>query len=156
MNSDKRNSYVVGAMYVGLVLTVLVALIPLGDHVAGNVLADHIAAGYPSYSQREIDSAASMYLVLLSIVGALGIVGWLVGVRAAVRWPRAVAGSVTTLLLVAAVGVALTGMFVPDTSGDTGLPLSLSWWLLLPCVPGLYAVAQLWTARRPAEQRQLA
>ncbi len=63
----------IAAMYAGVALTVVAIVVLYVDHATGNVLADHIRAGYPTYSQARIDTAVTAYLVYLSVVGALGI-----------------------------------------------------------------------------------
>lgn len=133
----------VGAMYVGLVLTVVAVIVAYVDHATANVLADHIRAGYPGYSQARIDTAVTTYLVYLSVIGALGIACWLWtirAVRAGRRWARGAA----TVMFVAGAAVALFDLFVRDTSGDTGLPPLLGWVGMLPCLAGLVAIALLW------------
>jgi hypothetical protein len=130
-------------MYAGLALTVAALIVPLADHATGNVLADHIRAGYPGYTQARIDTAVTTYLVYLSVVGALGIACWLAmirAVKAGKRWARGAA----TAIFVAGTGVALVDLLVRDTSGDTGLPPLLGWAGILPCLAGLLAVTLLW------------
>jgi hypothetical protein len=133
----------VGAMYAGLALTVVALIVLYVDHATGNALADHIRAGYPTYSQARIDTAVTTYLVYLSVVGGLGILSWLWtiwAVKAGKRWARAAATAVFAL----ATGIALFDLLVKDTSGDTGLPPLLGWVGLLPCLTGLLAVMLLW------------
>jgi hypothetical protein len=125
-------------MYAGLGLTVVAAIVPY----TANVLADHIRAGYPTYPQARIDTAVTTYLVLLSIVGALGIFAWvwtIWAVKVGKRWARGTA----TAMFALGTGVALTGLLVKDTSGDTGLPPLLGWVGMLPCLAGLLAVILL-------------
>jgi hypothetical protein len=133
----------VAAMCAGLALTVTATIVPLVDHVTANELADHIRAGYPAYTDARIDTAVTTYLVYLSVVGALGVVGWLAtigAVRAGKPWVRA--GATTMFAL--ATSIALFDLLVEDTSGDTGLPPLLGWVGMPPCVAGLFAVAFLW------------
>ncbi|HEY3503801.1 MAG TPA: hypothetical protein VGN37_13580 [Actinocatenispora sp.] len=132
------------ALVAGLALTLVALLAP---YASGTVLADHIRAGYPSYDAARIDTAATTYLVYLSVVGALGVLGWLGTLWAAGRrkpWARWVA----TGLFAVGTSVALFDLLVRDTSGDTGLPPLLGWLGLLPCLAGIAALALLWR-RRP-------
>ncbi|GLY34719.1 hypothetical protein Amsp01_007430 [Amycolatopsis sp. NBRC 101858] len=134
------------ALRAGLVLTVLAAVVPFA---AAGLLADHLRAGYPGYTPAQIGSAVATYQVVLSVVGGLGALLWLatiLAVRAGRRWARATA----TVGLVLGVSVALTGLLIRDTSGDTGLPPALGWAGLVPCLAGVLAVAWLWTRPRPA------
>jgi cytochrome bd-type quinol oxidase subunit 2 len=134
------------ALCIGLVLTVAALIVPFVDHATSNVLADHIRAGYPDMSQAAVQTAVTVYLVLLSIVGVLGIACWVWTIwatRRRKRWARIVA----TVLFVLGTCISLADLLVQDTSGDTGLPALLGWVGMLPCVPGLVAVALLWAGR---------
>ncbi|MGN5632692.1 hypothetical protein [Streptomyces sp. AC154] len=135
-----------GAMYAGLALTVLTTIAPYADRATTHLLADHIRAGYPTYSPARIDSAATTYLVLLSVIGALGALAWTVTARAVgsgKRWARPAA----TGMLLLGICFGLTGLLVKDTSGATGLPPALGWAGMVPALAGVVAVALLW--RRP-------
>lgn len=135
-----------GALYAGLALTVAATLVPYLDRVTSNTLTAHIRAGYPTYSQARGDAAADIYLTYLSVIGALGVASWVWMIRAVkTGWPWARAAA-TTIFVLAAL-VAVTDLFIKDTSGDTGLPHLFGWVGLLPCLPGLLAVTLLW--RRP-------
>jgi hypothetical protein len=50
---DERSA--IGAMYAGLALTVVAMIVAYVDHATANVLAGHIRAGYPAYTQGCID-----------------------------------------------------------------------------------------------------
>ncbi len=131
------------AMWLGLALTVLATGYPFLDNATTHVLADHIRAGYPTYSTAEIDEAVGLYLMILSIVGGLGLVTWLVTIRAArsgKSWTRWLA----LAALLAAACIAITGLTMRDTSGDVGLAPLLAWLQVLPCVAGAAAVVLLW------------
>jgi len=141
--SVKHEQSAIAAMYAGLALTVVTLIVPYIDHATANVLADHIRAGYPTYSQARIDTAVTTYLVYLSIIGMLGVVCWLRTIRAVnagKRWAR----GATTATFVLATGIALFDLLVKDTSGDTGLPALLGWIGMLPCLAGFLAVTLLW------------
>ena len=130
-------------MYAGLGLAVVAMIVPYVDHATANVLAGHIRACYPTYTQAHIDSAVTTYLVYLSVVGALGIICWIWtiwAVKAGKRWARGAA----TALLALGTAVALIDLLVKDTSGDTGLPPLLGWAGMLPVLAGLLAVTLLW------------
>ncbi len=151
MTTAHHDRSVLGAMYAGLGLAVVALIVPYADHATANVLAGHIRAGYPTYTQARIDSAVTTYLVYLSVVGALGIICWIWmiwAVKAGKRWARGAA----TALLVLGTAVALSDLLVKDTSGDTGLPPLLGWAGMLPVLAGLLAVTLLWRRsdrRRP-------
>ncbi|WP_237536899.1 hypothetical protein [Streptomyces sp. SID5785] len=137
---------VLAALCAGLVLTVLAALAPYVDRATTHLLADHTRAGYPTYTQTEIDSAVQTYLVVLTAVGVLGAFAWL-ATGWAVRAGRRGARPAATLLFGLGVTVGLAGLLTRDTSGMTGLPPALGWAGMAPCVAGLVAVVLLW--RRP-------
>jgi len=139
--SDQRSA--IRAMYAGLGLTVVAMLVPYVDHATANVLAGHIRAGYPAYTQARIDSAVTIYLVYLSALGALGVICWLAAIRAVKagkRWARGAA----TAMFALGTGIAMLDLLIKDTSGDTGLPPLLGWAGMLPCLAGLLAVTLLW------------
>ncbi|WP_206308244.1 hypothetical protein [Streptomyces sp. A1277] len=136
-------------MYVGLALTVLATIAPYADRFTTHLLADHVRAGYPDYSQAQIDSAVTTYLVVSSVIGALGVLAWLTtawAVKTGRRW----APSAATAMFVLGAGAGLTGLLIKDTSGATGLPPELGWAGMAPCLAGVSAVALLWRRRRPA------
>lgn len=139
-----RRRTVLVVMWIGLFLTVVATGYPFVDRATTHLLADHIRAGYPTYTQTRIDSAVSTYLVLLSVVGGLGVLGWLGttwAVKVGKRWARPAA----TVMLVLGAGVGLVGLLAQDTSGGTGLPPTLGWLGMLPSVAGVVAVVLLWT-----------
>lgn len=143
MTTTHHERSAIGAMYAGLGLTVVAMIVPDVDHATANVLAGHIRAGYPAYTQARIDPAVTTYLVYLSVVGALGIICWLWtiwAVKAGKRWARGAAAAMFAL----GTGIAVIDLLVKDTSGDTGLPPLLGWAGMLPCLAGLLAVTLLW------------
>ncbi|GHE15876.1 hypothetical protein [Streptomyces alanosinicus] len=135
-----------GAMYAGLALTVLATIATYVDRGTTHLLADHIRAGYPTYPQTRVNSAVTTYLVVLSVIGALGVLAWLTtawAVKADKRWARPTA----TVMFVIGTSVGLTGLLTKDTSGETGLPPAMGWAGMMPCLAGVVAVALPW--RRP-------
>jgi hypothetical protein len=153
MTTTPHDRLAIRAMYAGLGFTVAALIAAYADHVTANMLAAHIRAGYPAYSQARINTAVTIYLTYLSAVGALGVICWLWtiwAVRAARPWARAAA----TALFALGTGIALTDLLIKDTSGDTGLPPFLGWAGMFPSLAGLLAVALLW-ARRPARRSPL-
>jgi len=130
-------------MYAGLVLTVVATIAPYVDRATGGVLADHIENGYPTYTQDRIDSAVTLWVLILSVVGALGVLSWIWtiwAVRTEKEWARWAA----TTMFALGTSLALTALLIKDTSGDTGLAPLLGWIGMLPCLAGLVAVALLW------------
>ncbi|WP_197285081.1 hypothetical protein [Sciscionella sediminilitoris] len=132
-------------MYAGLVLTVTALVVPFA---AKGLLAGHVRAGYPGSDQAQIDSAVSVYVTVLAVVGALGVLGWVGSIWAASArkaWARWAAATLFVLGTITAVYLAV----VKDTSGDTGVPPVIGWLGVLPCVAGLVAVVLLWLPRSP-------
>ncbi|MFI7641605.1 hypothetical protein [Nonomuraea sp. NPDC049400] len=130
-------------MYAGAGLTLVATLFAFIDRAG---LADHIRAGYPAYGPGEIDGAVTAYAVLLSVVGALGLLGWL-GTVWAVRIGKGWARWLASGLFAIAICVALAALTVQDTNGEVGLAPLLGWLQVLPCAAGLATVVLLW--RRP-------
>ncbi|MCN9240419.1 hypothetical protein NGF19_06360 [Streptomyces sp. RY43-2] len=137
-------------MCTGLGLTVLAAIVPYTDRSTTHLMAHHIRDAYPTYTPTRIDSAVTTYLVLSSVIGALGVLTWLGtiwAVRAGKRWARPAA----TVAFVLGVSVGLAGLLTKDTSSETGLPPVLGWVGMAPCLAGLLVVVLLW--RRPPPRR---
>lgn len=133
-------------MYAGLAMTVVATAVPYLDCATANTLADHIRAGYPSYSSARIETAATTYLVYLSAIGVLGVGGWLWSIHAVrnrQRWSRPTA----TALFVAGAAVALTDLLIKDTSGAAGLSPLIGWVGLVPSLPGLLATTLMWRSK---------
>ncbi|MDN3259212.1 hypothetical protein QWJ26_05185 [Streptomyces sp. CSDS2] len=148
MTEPTHSRGALGAIFAGLALTVLTTTASYVDRDTTRLLADHIRAGYPSYSQAQVDSAVTGYLVVLSIIGALGVLAWLTtawAVRTGKRWARPAA----TVLFLLGAGIGLAGLLTKDTSGATGLPPELGWAGMLPCLAGVVAVILLWRRPRP-------
>ncbi|MBB6347657.1 hypothetical protein FHU36_004202 [Nonomuraea muscovyensis] len=142
LKQRSRNRTPLAMMYIGAGLTAIVGLFPFIDQSTTTVLADHIKASYPAYEPGAIDAAVAAYLAILSTVGVLGLLGWL-GTIWAVRAGMRGAPWLATGLLAIAICIAIAGLTVQDTSGDVGLAPLLGWLQVLPCIPGLAAVA-LW------------
>ncbi len=141
--SVKHAQSAIAAMYAGLALTVVTLIVPYIDHATANVLAEHIRAGYPTYSQARIDTAATTYLAYLSIIGAVGVISWLGTIRTISAGKRRARGTATAMFALGT-GIALFDLLVKDTSGDTGLAPLLGWIGMLPSLAGLLAVTLLW------------
>ncbi len=151
MSTTRHQQLAIGAMYAGLGLTVVATVVLYVDRFTGTMLADHIRAGYPTYSQDRIDTAVLTYLIYLSVLGAVGVTCWLLAiraVRAGKRWAR----SAATVVFALGAGIALFNLLVRDTSGDTGLPPLLGGVGMLPALAGLLAVTLLWRKPRPTSE----
>ncbi|WP_225101859.1 hypothetical protein [Streptomyces sp. CoH27] len=143
MTNPPRARGPLAAMYAGLALTVLATTAPYVDRGTTHLLADHIRAGYSSYPQARVDSAVTTYLVVLSVIGALGVLAWLTtawAVHAGKRWARPAA----TVMFVLGTSIGLAGLLTKDTSGATGLPPQLGWAGMIPCLAGVVAIALMW------------
>jgi hypothetical protein len=143
MTTTRQHQPALRAMYAGLVLTVGATIAPYLDRATSNVLADHIRSGYPAFPQARIDSAVTAWLGVLTVVGVLGIASWVWTIRALTtgkRWARWAA----TAMFAVGTCVALAGLLVKDTSGDTGLAPLLGCIGMLPSLAGGAAVTMLW------------
>jgi hypothetical protein len=139
----KHERSAIAAMYASVALSVVAMIVPYVDHATANVLAEHIRAGYPTYSQSRIDTAVTTYLVYLSTVGVLSVICWLWTIRAVNAGKRSARGAATAMFVLGT-SVALFDLLVKDTSGDPGLPPLLGWIGMLPWLTGLLAVTLLW------------
>jgi len=128
---------------VGLATTIVATMIPFLGNPAGSAIAEHVRDGYPAYSAQAVASAVDAYLIGLGVIGALGAVAWIVAL-ALTRSHRTAARWVATAAFLVGTALAVFDLVVRDTSGDTGLPLSVGLVGLLPSVVGMIAVLALW------------
>ncbi|NUT06495.1 MAG: hypothetical protein HOV76_23755 [Hamadaea sp.] len=84
--------------------------------------------------------------MLLSVVGALGVLAW-IGTTWAVQRDKRWARPVATVMFLIGASLGLTGLLTRDTSGDTGLPATLGLVGMVPTVAGLVAIALLWSSK---------
>ena len=140
-----RSVYV--AMTAGLALTLLSTVVPYVDQAGGHVLADHVRAGYPAYTQARVDTAVTAYVAILSVIGGLGSIAWIATIWA-VKAEKSCAPVLATAMLTLGATIGLTGLLTKDTSGDTGLPPELGWMGMAPSLAGLLAVILLYKKPR--------
>jgi hypothetical protein len=138
-NTRPPRTKAIVAMGVGLVLTIIATIVPF---ITG-ALRDHIRASYPAYTDAHVDTAVTTWLIILTIIGAFGVVGWLWSIRIVTMGTRWAIWAATAMFVLGT-GVAVTNLLITDTSGDTGLAPMLGWIGMLPCLAGLVAVALLW------------
>ncbi|WP_166975028.1 hypothetical protein [Brevibacterium atlanticum] len=142
-----RSTFV--ALWVGLGLTVIaIVSAQLGRPIIGG----HIRSGYPSISHNEIATGVDFYVTSLTIVGALGLLGWAVTIWSAHRGSRWIRWA-AVLLALTGTSVAAFALLVRDTSGDTGLPPLIGTIGLLPCAAGLVAVILMFTRSATSANR---
>ncbi|WP_109211790.1 MULTISPECIES: hypothetical protein [Microbacterium] len=132
-------------LYLGAALTLVAAALPLVPHFRA-LLRDHVSAGYPGYTQPDVDTAVTTYVGILVVVGGLGLLGWGAALWAAHAGARATRWLMAGLLVAGAL-LAIAALTIRDTSGDVGLAPLFGWLLVAPCVAGAAAFV-LWT--RPA------
>lgn len=137
----RYSPWATAAVAVGLALSALAAL---SAHLGRSAIASHIRAGYPSYGDGEISSAASVYVTCLSVLGALAVLGWSV-TWWAMRRGHPGARWIGSVLFLVGTALSTFSLLVRDTSGDTGLSPLIGGAGMLPCVVGLLAVALMWT-----------
>lgn len=75
MTTPRRSA--LRASCLGLGLTLIAAFLPHLDRVTTHVLAAHIHTSYPTYTEEQVDTAVNAWLMLLSVIGALGVLGWI-------------------------------------------------------------------------------
>ncbi|MGI5171096.1 hypothetical protein ACQEU3_42765 [Spirillospora sp. CA-253888] len=136
------------AMYAGLALSALAALAPLVDIATADTLSAHVRAAYPGWRPDQVAADRNAIAGYLAVTGALGVLLWLVAIRAVVtgrRWARTFA----TAALVAGVLVALTNLGMGGERYDVIVPYAYGTLTLLPCAAGLAAVVSIWRHGRP-------
>ena len=148
MTSTASNRSALLAAYAGLALTIAAMFVLFIDRATSNLIAAHIRHGYPDYSPARINSAATLYLVYLSVLGGLGVLAWL-GTIWLIARRRRIARPIGTALFVAGTGVALFNLLITDTSGETGLPTLIGLAGLIPSAAGLIVVIMLWRRTTP-------
>ncbi|TQL67771.1 hypothetical protein FB381_1653 [Nocardioides albertanoniae] len=152
MGTNKSTSTVL-VMLTGLALSVAAVAVVYVDRATTNVLADHIRAGYPSYGEDRIGEGVRVYTTYLTVLGAIGVIGWAVSLWVSRVRPRVAPWLVTTLFLLGT-GVALFNLTIRDTSGETGLAPQIGWVGMLPSIAGLAAVVLVWreSTREPTRE----
>src|SRR3954464_4766929 len=103
---DRRRSARV-ALYAGVSTTVVATIAPYLDQATSHSLAHHIRGGYPSFTQARVDTAVTTYEVILTVIGVVGVAGWVAAIHAVTagkRWTAPLA----TALFGLGLGIALT------------------------------------------------
>jgi membrane glycosyltransferase len=126
----------------GLAATTLITVFALVDPVSTRFIAAQVEAGYPSYTQAQIDDAVALYVGILVSVGTAGIIGWITALllvwarKRAAFWTGTVLGAIGVL-------IAATALATRDTSGTIGLAPVFGWLLLIPCAIGAAALVTM-------------
>jgi hypothetical protein len=137
--SPKISSAALRALWAGSAVTALITVLALVDPLSTHLLGTHVAAGYPTYTDAEIDRAVAIYVTILVIVGILGTAGWVTTIRLARAGRRSAVWTGAALCTAGAL-IAVTGLTVTDTSGMVGLAPTFGWLLLAPCAIGVAAL----------------
>ena len=145
--STRTRHPAVPAMWVGVALTVLAAVAPLLDLVTTGTLEAHVRAAYPDWPEEWVQADMTALAAGLGVIGLLGIVGWLILLRATVRGRRWAPAAATVVWVLAATVTAYVAA-APAGAYDQLVPTGLGALTALPCLAGLVAVVQLWR-RRP-------
>ncbi|WP_157254581.1 hypothetical protein [Nonomuraea typhae] len=131
------------AMYAGLALTIVATLAPLADILTVDTLTRHVRDAYPAWSPGQIAGDRNAIALFLGITGVLGIICWLVTIRA-VRKGRRWARIGSTAALGLAVLMSLVTLTLGGAPYDVVVPPTFGVLTLLPCLAGLVAVVSLW------------
>lgn len=134
------------ALWLGLALTVLVALAPLIDLATADTLSAHVRDAYPDWGPATVRGDRDAITVYLVAVGALGAVMWLWTIRVVTRGRRG-ARALATFALAAGACVALSDLVLAGGRYDTVVPTPYGVLGLLPVAAGVAAVVPLWRRR---------
>ncbi|MFG1947069.1 hypothetical protein [Nonomuraea sp. NPDC048826] len=132
-----------GALKAGLGLTVLATAVPLIDLVTLDSLTGHVRAAYPQWSADLVAMDRDAIVIALTVIGALGVAGWLVAIRAVAagaRWARVV----TTVLFALGAVIALTTLSLSGGAYENVVPYLYGTLGALPVAAGAVAVARVW------------
>ncbi|MEU7315460.1 hypothetical protein [Streptomyces sp. NPDC007083] len=135
-----------GAMYIGLALTAVSALAPLVDVATVDTIAGHVRAAYPQWGPGAVGRDRTAITLYLALTGGLGVLLWLVVIRAVAadrRWARAGATSAWGV----GVTVAMANLGMGGEHYEVIVPVGYGLLTLLPCVAGGAAVLRLWRRR---------
>ncbi|MFJ2900558.1 hypothetical protein ACIO87_37580 [Streptomyces sp. NPDC087218] len=136
----------VGVMYVGLALTAVTAIAPLVDAVTVDTIAGHVRAAYPDWGPGPVGQDRTAITVYLAVTGGLGVLLWLLVIRAVAagrRWARTAATSAWA----AGMTVAMVDLGMGGERYEVIVPVGYGVLTLLPCVAGGVAVVRLWRRR---------
>ena len=134
------------ALWAGLALSALATVAPLLDVVSTGTIEAHVRATYPDWPQEWIDADTTALAAGLGVIGLLGIVGWLITLRATARLRRWVPVVASVLWVVAATVIASVTA-APMGAYDRLVPTGLGILAALPPLAGVVAVVQLWLYR---------
>lgn len=137
-------------MYVGLALTAAAMLFPLVDLATVDSLAGHVRDTYPYWSADLVAGDRNAIVIYLSVVGLLGIAGWIWAIWTVTKHRRA-ARRVTTVMFLLGAGVALFDLTFHGDKYDRVLPPLYGTIGLLPSLAGLVAVILVWRLTPPSD-----
>lgn len=139
-STSRRNA--ITAMRVGLGLTVLAMLYLLLDQIVLHNLSDHLRDLYTGHTPEGQDPGDTTFVAgVLYTIGVLGIVSWLLVIRATRNGKSWVRTGGLVLFLLGLVTACAT--FVVGEYGTAIVPTPLAVAFALPCVAGLAAVVNL-------------
>jgi hypothetical protein len=143
-------------LWLGLVTTTLLVVLPLIDLATADTIGDHVRDAYPEWSADSVAADRAAITGYLAIVGGLGALGWAWALRVLPRRPERARVIVTVMLALGAL-VALSNVSYGGEAYDTIVPLSYGVLGLVPVLIGIAAVVELWRApvapRRPVGVR---
>ncbi|WP_020580321.1 hypothetical protein [Actinopolymorpha alba] len=131
------------ALYAGFVLSAIVTLVPLVDLVTADSVAGHVRRAYPDWTADLVSADRNAIVGYLTVVGVLGLVGWLWTIWAVTRHKRWAPAAVT-VMFVLGVCVALLNLGFSGGAYTNVIPYTYGTLGLLPVIPGLVAVLRVW------------
>lgn len=125
-------------MYAGLALTAAATLLPLVDLVTVDSLAAHVRDAYPYWPTTLVDGDRNAIVIYLSVVGVLGLAGWLWAIRSVLTRTRHTR-RVTAVMFILGTSVAVFDLTFTGGQYDRVLPAPYGIVGLLPSIAGLVA-----------------
>ena len=144
-----RRGLLLGTMWSGLALTVIVGVVPLIDLATADTLYAHVQHAYPHWPSNLVRGDRNAITIALEINAGLGVLTRLFTTWAVARGKSWVRRAVTVAFVVGT-GLAMIDYSFTGGQYDTVLPHAYGALGLLPSLAGLAAVAMLWRRRTAA------
>ncbi|SHF91866.1 hypothetical protein [Streptoalloteichus hindustanus] len=135
------------ALHTGLALSTIATLAPLVDVATVDSLANHVRSAYPDWPTDLVSADRNAIVGYLTVVGVLGLAGWL-GTAWAVARRKGWAHVAITVMFALGASTALFNFTLSGGAYTNVIPRTYGTLGLLPVIPGLAAVVLAWRHRR--------